>query len=105
MTKHQEALDYIKNALPLLEGKIIDYVKNKGLPDAVNVIQELVDIYPEYLELKAKATPKKPHITWHQRAYEGFVLTKRFWCITCNERLNAKKTIYCRCGQKQDWSE
>ena len=49
--KHQQAL----NTLFMMSSEHLGFELNYEK----NLLQELVDIYPEYLELKAKATPMK----------------------------------------------
>lgn len=61
---------------------------------SMELLEELVDLYPEYLELKAKATPKKP--TYSQNDME-------FQCKCVNE-VRRYENFCSSCGQAIDWS-
>lgn len=112
MNKYQEALDEFWEAYVALIGmnkKTIilkngdyehDFIKYK------KSLQELVDIYPEYLELKAKATPMKP-----TKRFYNYELVN-FGCPSCDEALGLEECLgvipkfkaHCRhCGQALDW--
>ena len=104
MNKYQEALSNI--------GGIVLEPSNDGYHDPRTVCQffvedivilhELVNIYPEYLELKAKATPKKP--AGYHTDYN---------CPTCNKRVRSgkgsssriKDTVCRNCYQVLDWGK
>ena len=58
-------------------------------------LENLIETYPEYLELKAKATPKKPTFIDSYPSGE---------CPNCSESIGGRS--YCHnCGQAMDWSE
>lgn len=68
----------------------------------IEPLQELVDIYPEYLELKAKATPMKPN------NYRKYSSDSDAWgkCPNCNKEVCDYAGKYCpNCSQALDWSE
>ena len=56
MNKYQEALDRLENIT-----KVPSIFINEVVKELVETFQELIDIYPEYLELKERATPSKPN--------------------------------------------
>ena len=103
MNKYQIALDEIKKQLV-----VVDYLNGKAVSqepifeEQTETLQELIDIYPEYLELKERATPKKPI---------GERLDRL--CPNCEKRLYWDDETcdyiyedYCiHCGQHLDWSE
>ena len=65
-------------------------------------LENLIETYPEYLELKAKATPKKP--AGYHTDYN---------CPTCNKRVRSgkgsssriKDTVCRNCYQVLDWGK
>ena len=100
MNKYQIALDEIKKQLV-----VVDYLNGKAVSqepifeEQTEILQELVDIYPEYLELKERVTPKKPNIL----PIQEFAF---FECPTCRDKTQIGKFTFCqKCGQTLDWSE
>lgn len=96
MNKYQEALNHF-----------IEYDAN--LQD-VDLLQELVDIYPEYLELKAKSTPKKPKVNHYDNDCTKIICPND--CGIQLNGLNKDNQIasftheHCpKCGQAIDWSK
>lgn len=110
MNKYQEALADLKKQLV-----VVDYWDGKAtsqepiFEEQTETLQELVDIYPEYLELKKRATPKKINTSAieeddNSRAWAK-VLGIEGFCPSCDYQVS-KKEKYCRmCGQALDWSE
>ena len=93
MNKYQEALSSILFTLHLrVKPKILGNCEDENL----EVLQELVDTYPEYLELKERATPKKP-------IYESKLMRYGYRCPIC--RWFVEDDFCKNCGQKLDWSE
>ena len=97
MSKYQESLDNLH-----------DYVTEKLREEDLSVnhfiiefnsLQQLIDIYPEYLELKAKATPKKV-VNWLRDKSMAC-------CPYCSSAgYSEENPKYCYyCGQAIDWSE
>ena len=97
MNKHQEALAELKKQLV-----VVDYLDGKAVSqepifeEQTEILQELVNIYPEYLELKERATPKKP-------IYESKLMRYGYRCPIC--RWFVEDDFCKNCGQKLDWSE
>ena len=92
--KYQMALDTLFMMSSEHLGFELNYKKN--------LLQELVDIYPEYLELKAKATPKKPN------NYQKYSSDSDAWgkCPDCNKDVCDYADKYCpNCSKAIDWSE
>lgn len=90
--KYQQAL----NTLFMMSSEHLGFELNYEK----NLLQELVDIYPEYLELKAKATPFKP---LNQR-YDNIRDIGGGDC-KCNSMVYESHMFCTGCGQKLDWSE
>jgi hypothetical protein len=92
--KYQEALNELKSwsttsSIPIGADKHFVYEQS-------HKIQELVDTYPEYLELKERATPKKP-------IYESKLMRYGYRCPICRWFVEGD---FCKnCGQALDWSE
>ena len=91
VNEYQEALSYIRHGMrffnainPLSDGF---YELRK--------IQELVDIYPEYLELKAKATSIKPIYNKNECDYQ----------CKCEVLIHGWEDYCHACGQALDWSD
>lgn len=112
MKKYKEALDRVDNQLMLKISYInendeffTEWERNDG---DIKTLQELVDIYPEYLELKERATPKKINTSAieeddNSRAWAK-VLGIEGFCPSCDYQVS-KKEKYCRmCGQALDGS-
>lgn len=100
MNKYQEALSSIVFTLHL---RVKPNTLGKCEDENLEILQELVDIYPEYLELKERATPKKViftnvDITTHA---DEFRIIKRWEnCPICNSNITL---YYCpQCGQHLD---
>ena len=107
MNKYQEALNELKSwsttsSIPIGADKHFVY-------DQAHRLQELVDIYPEYLELKERATTKKINtsaieVDDNSRAWAK-VLDIDGFCPSCDYQVS-KKENYCRvCGQALDRGE
>lgn len=64
--------------------------------DAITYIQELVYIYPEYLEFKSKATPKKPNKTECPNCKNN---------NTISEEWGYEHNFCPDCGQALDWNK
>ena len=91
MNKYQEALSSIVFTLHL---RVKPNTLGKCEDENLEILQELVDIYPEYLELKERATPKKPE------DFGGFGYDE---CPVCHTIVIKN---YCsHCGQRIDWSD
>lgn len=87
--QYEDALD--KVARYVSDSKVGIYIFK--ITNELDIMAELVDIYPEYLELKARATPIKPN------GFGGFGYDK---CPICDATVT---NSYCqRCGQKIDWN-
>ena len=105
MNKYEEALNTLKpNDEDVIHHK--DGWWNRQ-NKAIDTIKELVYIYPEYLDLKAKATPIKPKNIKQDEKTFGNINGK---CPNCTREVfgdcyeNYDK--YCSsCGQKLDWSD
>ena len=100
--KHQEALEkmFYYNMMP-------NDITEEELKQCDKTLQELVDIYPEYLELKARATPKKPIVEISNNV-------RHVDCPTCDDGYahnyygdnDLNNNNYCsNCGQALDWSK
>ena len=93
--KYKEALGVVKKALIQKLNASAILIERPEL----NTLHELVDSYPEYLELKERATPKKPNIL----PIQEFAF---FECPTCHDKTQIGKFTFCqKCGQTLDWSE
>jgi DNA-directed RNA polymerase subunit RPC12/RpoP len=105
MNKYQEALSSILFTLHLrVKPKILGNCEDENL----EVLQELVDTYPEYLELKERATPKKPTEIVIEEEYSEIYIV--YQCPNCKKELFSSTLIndnkFCRkCGQALDWIE
>jgi hypothetical protein len=110
MNKYQKALwnitatYYLKLKQVLNENSLTENYKQD-----LDTLQELVDIVPEYRELKEWRTPKKPII--HYVEMFGTYLVS---CPTCSVGLFSDEVIANRiykarhcanCGQALDWNE
>ena len=95
--KYQQAL----NTLFMMSSEHLGFELNYEK----NLLQELVDIYPEYLELKAKATPMKPEEV-ERNVYRCLSCEKIIIPIGERKIWHKHFTPCCpNCGQLQDWGE
>lgn len=102
MNKYQKALNVFKTYGGFCKSEY-NY-QHEHYSTAVHALQELVDIEPEYRELKDKKTPKKPigYNYEHDYTYFSYV---RHHCPSCENKVEVKNTYCPRCGQRLDWSE
>jgi len=104
-----------QDALNILKPNDHDVVHHKDgwwscQNNAVTSIQKLVNIYPEYLKLKEKSTPKKPKLNHYDNDCTKIICPND--CGIQLNGLNRDNEIasftheHCpKCGQAIDWSE
>lgn len=101
--KYQQAL----NTLFMMSSEHLGFELNYEK----NLLQELIDIYPEYLELKTKATPMKPYKQFMTSCLEGTgswrTAIYATSCRRCHYTFDEIGQVeYCpHCGQKIDWAK
>ena len=103
--KYQDALEkmFYYNMMP-------NDITEEELKECDKLLQELVNIYPKYLKLKARATPKRPEMI----VMKGFndQLENHLGCQICKKQIiNVYSNKNCRpkfcyhCGQALDWED
>lgn len=106
MNKYQEALDCVFNTIYGHKAfyKELKQFREKHKQYPEDVLQELVDIVPEYRELKEWRTPMRPIKKLDDDFdYEFDDSYTHHYCPICE---NEVEDTYCpHCGQALDWSE
>lgn len=113
INEYQEALDLICNPTKKMfgrnkEGKEVCVYEHMKVE--FDKLQELVNIYPEYLKLKEKSTPKKPKLNHYDNDCTKIICPND--CGIQLNGLNRDNEIasftheHCpKCGQAIDWSK